>query len=67
MKAIPRKKLEKGLKSSGCQVLRSEGHVTWVCSCGLGHKAAVPHHNEVSPGTLRNVLNALSCLPRNKF
>lgn len=52
------------LNANGCRSEQGKGsHVKWYCPCGQ-HMTAVPRHQTVSPGVVRDVISKMQCLPK---
>jgi predicted RNA binding protein YcfA (HicA-like mRNA interferase family) len=59
--------LEKHLRRHGCSLAREGGRHTIWNNPGNGISAAVPRHNEVPPGTVRQICKTLEIeIPKQK-
>lgn len=57
MKAKKRKEVEKMLKDAGCTLKSNGPHMVWEKATGATF--ALPHHNEISPGLMRQLTKFL--------
>jgi len=61
---MSKRRFVKALRAHDCVKAYEQGiHEKWQCPCGK-HTTAVPRHNEISPGVIRNICADLSCLPK---
>lgn len=52
------------LRAQGCHKVSGRGiHEKWACPCGH-HATAVPRHEEITAGVVRNLIRDLTCLPK---
>lgn len=63
MKPMNRRRLLRRLRKHGCWQDRTTNgpHEKWRCPCGR-HFAALPRHQEIHAGTVRDIQNDMGCL-----
>jgi predicted RNA binding protein YcfA (HicA-like mRNA interferase family) len=66
MKPMAKRQVARALAQQGCRKLREQGiHEKWQCppACAR-HTTALPRHDEVTAGVIRNLIRDLACLPK---
>jgi hypothetical protein len=65
MKPMAKRLVIRALLRSGCVKLSDQGiHEKWGCGKRCEHATAVPRHNVITAGVLRNIIDDLKCLPK---
>jgi hypothetical protein len=66
MKPMAKRLVVRALVRQGCLKAGEQGiHEKWQCppACGR-HVTALPRHNEITAGVIRNLIRDLACLPK---
>ena len=56
--------VEAALRKQGCAAREGSKHTVWTCSCGSGHKVAIPRHTEISAGVVKDGIAKMICLEK---
>jgi hypothetical protein len=65
MKPMAKRLVVAALLRAGCRKISEHGkHEKWGCPIGCAqHVTALPRHDEITAGVVRNLIRDLKCLP----